>query len=224
MPPTGRVKASSAPLAPPWAAAVAVAALLAGSLLTALVWHATRLDPVDAWVLRWQELANSHAGGLATIVSASLKPVVVMTMLGGAVLGWLVGRRDLMVLALVVPPTTLALEVLLKRLVHRQWEGDPALLFPSGHVAMATVAALIAVLVCRVTGVPRRARLVVAWLAGGYVLAVAAARLVETVHPLTDVLGGGATGLVVTLGGALVIAWCAGPTGRWPTARCWPGS
>jgi membrane-associated phospholipid phosphatase len=222
--PTGHVKASSAPLAPPWAAGVAVAALLAGSLLAALVWHATRLDPVDAWVLRWQELANSRAGGLATIVSASLNPVVVMTMVGGAVLGWLVRRRDLMVLALVVPPTTLALEVLLKRLVHRQWEGGPALLFPSGHVAMATAAALIAVLVCRVTGVRRRARLAVAWLAGGYVLAVAVARLVETVHPLTDVLGGAATGLVVTLGGALVITWCAGTTRRWPTARCWPGS
>jgi membrane-associated phospholipid phosphatase len=54
----------------------------------------------------------------------------------------------------------------------------------------------------------------VAWLAGGYVLAVAAARLVETVHPLTDVLGGGATGLVVTLAGALVITWRAGPTRR----------
>ena len=31
------------------------------------------------------------------------------------------------------------------------------------------------------------------------------ARLVETVHSLTDVLGGTATGLVVTLGGALAL-------------------
>jgi membrane-associated phospholipid phosphatase len=221
--PSGRSRASlvsSAPLAPPWAAAVAVTALVAGSLLAALVWHATRLDPVDAWVLRWQEVANTRAGGLATLVSASLKPVVVATMVAGAVLGWLVGRRDLIVLALAVPPTTLAVEVLLKRLVHRQWEGDPALLFPSGHVAMATAAALIAVLVCQVAGVRRQARLAVAWLAGGYVLAVAVARLVETVHPLTDVLSGAATGLVVTLGGALVITWCAGTTRRWPTGRC----
>jgi membrane-associated phospholipid phosphatase len=225
--PSGRSRVSlvsSAPLAPPWAAAVAVTALVAGSLLAALVWHATRLDPVDAWVLRWQEVANTRAGGLATLVSASLKPVVVATMVAGAVLGWLVGRRDLTVFALAVLPTTLAVEVLLKRLVHRQWEGDPALLFPSGHVAMATAAALIAVLVCRVAGVTRRARMVLAWLAGGYVLAVAVARLVETVHPLSDVLGGGATGLVVTLGGALVIAWCPGATGRRPTGRCWRGS
>jgi membrane-associated phospholipid phosphatase len=196
------------PLAPPWAAAVAVTALLAGSLLTALVWHATRLDPVDAWMLRWQELANGRAGGLAAFVSATLTPVVLMTMMAGAVLGWLVRRRDFMVLALVVLPSTLAVEVLLKRLVHRQWQVDPALLFPSGHVAMATAAALIAVLALRIAPVSSPARLVGAWLAGGYVLAVAVARLVETVHSLTDVLGGGAIGLVVTLGGALTItAW-----------------
>jgi membrane-associated phospholipid phosphatase len=209
--PSGRLRASpvgSTPLAPSWAAAVAVTALVAGSVLTALVWHATRLDPLDAWVMRWQELATTHAGGLAAFVSATLTPVVLMTMVAGAIVGWLVRRRDLMVLAAAVPPITLAAEVLLKRLVHRQWEGDPALLFPSGHAAMATAAALIAVLACRVTPVSSRARLVVVWLAGGYVLAIAVARLVETVHPLTDVLGGGATGLVVTLGGSLTVtAW-----------------
>jgi membrane-associated phospholipid phosphatase len=205
MPPTGRVNASSAALAPPWATAVAVTALLAGSLLAALVWHATRLDRIDAWVLHGQELAITRAGGLAAIVSASLKPVVVATVVAGAVLGWLVGRRDLMVLALVAPPATLAAEVLLKRLVHRQWEGDPALLFPSGHVAMATAVALIAVLAVRVAPVAPRLRPVVAWTAGGYVAAIAVARLVETVHPLTDVLGGAALGLVVTLGTALAI-------------------
>jgi membrane-associated phospholipid phosphatase len=209
--PSGRLRASpvgSAPLAPSWAAAVAVTALVVGSILTALVWHATQLDPVDAWVLRWQELANGRAGGLAAIVSATVAPVVLVIMVAGAVLGWLIRRRDLMVLAVVVPPITLAVEVLLKRLVHRQWEGDPALLFPSGHVAMATAAALTAVLAVRVMPVTLRARPVVAWLAGGYVLAVAVARLVETVHSLTDVLGGGAIGLVVTLGVALTItAW-----------------
>jgi hypothetical protein len=40
------------------------------------------------------------------------------------------------------------------------------------------------------------------------VLVVSAARLVETVHSLTDLLGGGATGLLVTLGAALgITAW-----------------
>ena len=193
------------PLAPSWAAAVAVTALLTGSLLAALVWHATRLDPVDAWVFRWQQLAYARAGGMATIVSATLKPVVLFTMVAGAVLGWLVNRRDLMVLALTVLPATLTLEVLLKRVVHRQWEGDPALLFPSGHAAMATAVALIALLAIRVVSVAPRVRAVVACLTVGYVLAIAVARLVETVHPLTDVLGGIAIGVVVTLGGAMAI-------------------
>jgi membrane-associated phospholipid phosphatase len=60
------------------------------------------------------------------------------------------------------------------------------------------------VLVLRVTPVPPRTRVVVALLAGGYVLVVAAARLVETVHFLGDVLGGVATGSVVTLA---ITAW-----------------
>lgn len=192
-------------LAPPWAAAVALTALLTGSLLAALVWHATQLDAVDARVLRWQELAFARAGGLAAIVSATLKPVVLMTMMAGPVLGWRVKRWDLTVLALAALPATYAVEVLLKRVVHRQWEGDPALLFPSGHAAMATAVALTAVLAVRVTHVAPRARRAVAFLTIGYVLAIAVARLVQTVHPLTDVLGGVATGLVVTLAAALAL-------------------
>ena len=43
----------------------------------------------------------------------------------------------------------------------------------------------------------------------GFVLAIAVARLVETVHSLTDVVGGVTTGLVVTLGAASAIT-------RWP--------
>ena len=84
-------------------------------------------------------------------------------------------------------------------------EGDPALLFPSGHAAMATAVALTAVLAFRVAPVGHRTRLAVASLTVGYVLAIAVARLVETVHPLTDVLGGVATGLVVPLGAALAL-------------------
>jgi membrane-associated phospholipid phosphatase len=205
MPPTGRGRASSVPLAPPWAPAALVTAFLAGSLLAALVWHATRLDPVDAWVMRWQVPASDRAGGLAAIVAATVTPALLATVVAGAALGWLVGRWDLAVLALAAPLITLAAEILLKRLVHRQWEGGPALLFPSGHVAVATAMALTAVLAARVTPASPRTRLVVTWLAGGYVLAIAVARLVETVHSLTDLLGGGATGLVVTLGTALAV-------------------
>jgi membrane-associated phospholipid phosphatase len=211
--PTGRLRASQAssvPLAPPWAGAVADTALLAGSLLAALVWHATRLDPVDAWVVRWQELASAHARGLAAVVSATLGPMALLTMVAGAALGWLARRRDLMALALAAVPLTLAVEILLKRLVHRQWEGDPALIFPSGHAAIAIAAALTAVVAVRVVPVAPSARLAVACLTGSYALAIAVARLVETVHPLTDVLGGAATGVMVTLGGALALTAVSG--------------
>jgi hypothetical protein len=154
--PTGRLRASpvrSVPLAPPWAAVVALTALLAGSLLAALVWHATGLDPVDAWVMRWQELASAHARGLAAVVSATLGPVALLTMVAGAALGWLVKRLDLMALALAAIPATLAAEILLKWLVHRQWEGDPQFLFPSGHAAIASAVAVIAVVAVKVAPV-----------------------------------------------------------------------
>jgi len=198
--------AGSAPsLAPPWAAPVAVFAVLVGTLLAGLVWHATRLDPVDAWVMRWQMLAHSHANGVAAIVSGTLLPVMLMTMVAGAALAWLDGRGDAVALALTAAPATLAAEMLLKGLVHRQWNGDPALVFPSGHLAVATAAAMTAVLVLRVVPGAAPARMAAACLGGGFVLVIAVARLVETVHSLTDVVGGGSTGLVVTLGVASAI-------------------
>ena len=187
--------AGSAPaLAPPWAAPVAVVALAVGTLLAGRVWHATRLNPVDAWVMHWQELAYPHASGVAETVSGVLRPVVVVIVAGAAV-AWLARRRDAVALALMAAPATLAAELLLKRLVHRRWNGDPALLFPSGHVAVATAAAMTAVLVLRVVPVAPRAR-VAAWLGASFVLVIAVARLVETVHPLTD-------------------SWAAPPPGWW---------
>jgi membrane-associated phospholipid phosphatase len=84
------------------------------------------------------------------------------------------------------------------------------LLFSLGHAAIATAAALTAVVAVRVVPVAPARRLAVACLTGGYALAIAVARLVETVHPLTDVLEGAATGLVVTLGGALALRAVSG--------------
>jgi membrane-associated phospholipid phosphatase len=100
--------------------------------------------------MRCQELASAHARGLAVVVSATLGPVALLTMVAGAALGWLVKRRDLVALALAAVLVTLAVEILLKRLVHHQWEGGPALVFPSGHAAIATAAALTAVVAVRV--------------------------------------------------------------------------
>ena len=154
------------------------------------------------------EPAHSHANGVAVVVSDTLPPVMLMTMVAGAALAWLAGRYDAVMLALAAVPATLAAELLLKWLVRRQWDGDPDLLFPSGHVAVATAAAMTAVLVLRVVTVAPPARVAAACLGGGFVLAIAAARLVERVHSLTDVVGGGTTGLVVTLGAASAItAW-----------------
>jgi membrane-associated phospholipid phosphatase len=194
-------------LAPPWATPAAVVALLVGTLLAGLVWHATRLDPVDAWAMHWQELVRPHAGRAAAIISGSVPGATVMIMAAGAALASLAGRRDAVLLALTTAPATLAVEMVLKRLVHRQWYGDPDLLFPSGHAAVATAAAMAVVLVLRV--VPAApARVAITCLAGGFVLVSATARLVETVHSLSDVVGGITTGLVVTLGAALAItAW-----------------
>jgi membrane-associated phospholipid phosphatase len=213
---TGHPMASldtSVPLAPPWAGAVALTALLIDGFLAALVGHATQLDSVDAWALNWQELAFSRAGELAAFFSATLRPVVLLTMAACAVLAWWAKRRDLMALALVSLPATFAVEVLLKQLVHRQWDGGPELIFPSGHAAMGTAVALSAVLAIRVAPVALGARLAAACATVSYALAIAVARLVETVHPLTDVLGGVATGLAVTLGVALVLTALSRPGG-----------
>ena len=208
--------AGAAPaLAPPWAAPVAVVALAVGTVVAGLVWHATRLNPVDTWALHWQELAFSRASGVAETISGVLPPAVVVVIVAGAAVAWLARRRDAVALALMAAPATLATELLLKRLVQRRWNGDPSLLFPSGHVAVATAAATTAVLVLRVVPVAPRARVVAAWLGASFVLVIAAARLVETVHPLTDVLGGGATGLVVTLGTAMAITALS----RWAHVR-----
>ena len=209
MPYPGRIEASSAraagPLAPPWAGRVAVCAVLLLGLLAALLWHATKLDRVDTWAYRWQAVAHQHGGRVAEVVSGTEAPVVLLTMLACALVAWRAGRRDAALLAVAVLPAALAAEVLLKQLVHRRWHNGPALIFPAGHPAIAAAAAVAATLVLRVVPVTPRTRLAAALLGGGYVLVVGAARLVETVHALTDVLGGVAAGIAIALGLALAI-------------------
>ena len=74
-------------------------AVLLGALLAALVWHATKLDRVDAWAYRWQEVANQHGGRVAEVVSGTEAPVVLLTMLACAFVAWRAGRRDAVLLA-----------------------------------------------------------------------------------------------------------------------------
>jgi undecaprenyl-diphosphatase len=191
-----------------------VTAVVLVALLAALVWRATTVDRLDARVLRWQEIAQDHANTAAVIVSDTLVPVVVLTMLTAAAAAWRAERRDAVLLALAAAPAALTAEFLLKRLVYRQWPGGSVPLFPSGHLTVATATAVTAVLVVRLMPVAHRKRLAVALVGAGYALLMGAARLVETVHFVTDVLGGVATGLAVTLGVALVIT--AGTRRRQP--------
>jgi undecaprenyl-diphosphatase len=192
-------------LVPPWALAVAVAAFSAAIVITILVWHSMQPDPFDAWVMRGQEAAYPHVGQIGRVVSSAVAPVVIGAMLACAALAWRVGRRDAVILALVAVPGALGVEIVLKQVVHRQRPGGPALVYPSGHLVVASAACLTLVLVLWVTTAPSRARVAVVVMAVGAVLVIAAARLVETVHFLTDVLGGVATGIVVTVGAALAI-------------------
>jgi hypothetical protein len=86
-------------------------------------------------------------------------------------------------------------------------DGAVTALAPPWAPAVAA-AALVAVLVVRVVRTSSHVRGLVPWLAGGYVLVIAVARLVEEVHSLTDLLGGAVTGLLVTLAATLgITAW-----------------
>jgi membrane-associated phospholipid phosphatase len=196
---------STPALAPRWAAPTVAAAAVAVAVLTPLVWHTRQPNQVDAWVMSWQEVAYGHAGRLAGVVTDVLMRVAVAVVLASAGLAWRARRLDAMALAITAVPTTLVVNRLLKEVVHRQPPDGPLLLFPSGHLAMAAAAVLTAVLVVRVTAAPPGARRAVAWLAGGFLAALGATRLAETIHYLTDVLAGAATGLVVTLAIALAI-------------------
>lgn len=204
---------------------VAIAASFVVALLAALVWHTRWPDPVDAEMMRWQEVATVRGEGIATAIASSVAPLAVLVLLAGVALAWRVKRWDAVVLALVATPGAFVVESLLKEVVHRQRPGGADLLYPSGHVAVATAAAVTAVLVARAVRASPRMRTCVAWLAGCLVIVVAAARLVQTVHFVTDVVGGAALGLAVTCLAALAIS--AGmrrvPTGGGLGARGFTG-
>jgi membrane-associated phospholipid phosphatase len=185
---------------------VAIAASSVFALVAALVWHTRWPDPPDAEMMRWQEAASVHGEGIATAIANAVGPVVALAVLVGVALAWRVKRWDAVVLALVAAPGTLVCELLLKQVVHRNGpDAGTELLYPSGHVAVGTAAAVTTVLVVRATLAPPRTRMRVARLAGWLVVVIAAARLVQTVHYVTDVVGGAALGLAVTCWAALAI-------------------
>jgi undecaprenyl-diphosphatase len=177
------------------------------ALVTSLVWHTRWPNAADAEAMRWQEVASSWGNGIAMAIAFAVGPLVGLAVLACAVLAWRAKRWDAVVLALGAAPGTLAIEQLLKEVVHRQRpDGGAALLYPSGHVTAAAAAAATAVLVLRATSAPPRTRARVAWLAGVLVVVIAVARLVQTVHYVTDVVGGAALGLAVACWAALAIS------------------
>jgi undecaprenyl-diphosphatase len=176
------------------------------ALLATLVWHTRSPNAADAEMMRWQEVARVRGDGVATAIAVAVGPLVALAVLAGVALAWRVKRWDAVVLVLVAAPGSLVVELLLKQGVHRQRpDGGAALLYPSGHVATMTAAAVATVLVLRVTPTSRRVWVPAAWLAGGLVVLVAAARLVQTVHYFTDIVGGAALGLAFTCWAVLAI-------------------
>lgn len=196
----------SARLAPPWAAvAITVAVLITGSV-GALVWRSERLGSIDAWALRELGAHSYREFRLASGVAASLRPVVLVGTMAIAVLAWVALRRwNGVVLSLAAPAVTFAVEKLLKQLVARQSPGVSVFLYPSGHLAVATALALTLILVVRTSGARPSIRVSVIACASLFVLVMARARLAETAHSLSDVVGGVATGAAVTLGAALLL-------------------
>jgi membrane-associated phospholipid phosphatase len=193
-------------LAPPWAAVAAAFAILVTTALGGLVWHSTRLPSLDAWALY---LLGAHSEGqfrLATELAIGLRALTVGGIVATALLSWLTLRRwNAVALAVTAPATTLAVEKLLKLLVARQAPGSAMFQYPSGHVAVATALALSLALILRPAMARPRVKLSIGLSVALLVPLMALARLVETAHMLTDVIGGVSTGVAVTLGAALLL-------------------
>jgi hypothetical protein len=81
-------------LAPPWAPVGAAFAVLVTAVLSALVWHSTRLSSPDAWVFH---LLGAHDGELqlrlATDLATGLRALIVGGVEATALVAWMALRR-----------------------------------------------------------------------------------------------------------------------------------
>jgi membrane-associated phospholipid phosphatase len=193
-------------LAPPWAAAIITVAVLITGGVGALVWRSERLGSIDAWALRELGAHSYREFQLASGVAASLRPVAIFGTTALAVLAWVALRRwNGVILSLAAPAVTFAVEKVLKQLVARRSPGASVFLYPSGHLAVATALVLTLILVVRSAGARPSIRVSVIACSSLFVLVMARARLAETAHSLSDVVGGVATGAAVTLAAALLL-------------------
>jgi undecaprenyl-diphosphatase len=195
------------PLAPPWAPMAMISALAVAVLLGRLSWHSQGVPALDGWVLRELGARDDGRLRLATEMTAGLRQLAVWATVATAILAWVALRRwQGVLLSLVAPAITLAVvELLLKPLVARQVPGSTSFNYPSGHLAVVAALALCLVLIVRAATARPAVRALVVVCAGLLVLLMAWARLVETAHYLSDVVGGVATGVAVTLATALLL-------------------
>jgi membrane-associated phospholipid phosphatase len=174
--------------------------------MAALVWRSTRLGWLDAWALRVLRAETYFGFRLASAISSGLRVLALGAAPAIAAFAWFaLRRRDAVMLALGAPAVTLAVERLLKQLVARRSPGSGVFLYPSGHLAVATALALTLVLVLRLARVRSGVMAVAVAAMSLAVLVAARARLAETAHSLSDVIGGIATGVAVTLAAALLL-------------------
>jgi membrane-associated phospholipid phosphatase len=193
-------------LAPPWAPAATVLAVLVTAAFARLAWHSRQLSGLDAWVEDQLGANSDREMRLANELASGLRSVTVLGILAVAALAWIALRqRKAVVLALLAPTVTLAAERLLKPLVGRRAPESTVFHYPSGHVAVATAVALCLVLIVRSSRARPATRTIAVVSAGLLALLMALARLVETAHLLSDVVGGAATGVAVTLAVALLL-------------------
>jgi membrane-associated phospholipid phosphatase len=194
-------------LAPLWARGAAALAILVTAVLSALVWHSTRLPGLDAWVAHVLVVHSSEREfRLATAVAAWLRVLTIGGVVAVAFVSWMTLRRwNAVALAVMAPSTTLALEKMMKPLVARRAPASIVFHYPSGHVAVLTALALSLVLILRLTLARPPVKLLVGLSAALLVSLMAWARLVETALLLTDVVGGVSIGVAVTLGAALLL-------------------
>jgi membrane-associated phospholipid phosphatase len=194
-------------LAPSWTPVATAVAILVTVVVTGFVWHSTRLPGLDAWVLH---LLGAHDGErqfrLATEVATGLRALTLGGIMATALVAWTALRRwNAVALAILAPTATLAVDKLLKPLVARRAPASTIFHYPSGHVAVATALALSLVLILRPTMTRPLVKALVGLCAALLVSLMAWARLTETAHLLTDVIGGVSTGVAVTLGAALLL-------------------
>ena len=194
-----------ASLAPRWAPAAAVLGVLVAGLIAALVWHSRQLPGLDAWVEDRLGARTDLQFRLAGEVASGLRGITVLGVVAAAG-AWAVLRRwNGVALALLAPAATLAAELLLKPLVARRAPESTTFHYPSGHVAVATALAVSLILLVRFAGSRPAVRLATVAATSLLVVAMALAVLVATAHLFSDVVGGVATGVAVTLAAAWLV-------------------